>query len=508
MYPLIGMRRANPISFCLLLSWLLVGSVGYAQSVQDQLEQANKEQDPSKAVALYEAIIEKNPRLVDAYYGRAVMLTRLRQFTEALRDVNAALKLNSKHDTALAQRAYIHVQLDDYDRAAEDYQRAIKLDPQKAEYYSGLSYCLTKHNRLAEAERVAQKGIDLNRSSPYAYRNRGRARLYQGQADAAIADFETGMRLQHREPYRLYSDLGEAYEQKKMPEKALACYRQALSLNPDYVDAQVRQTILEQQLKVGSALPASTFAGRRVALVLGNSAYRSSAVGGLGGQPLNDAHAMQQRLSELGFDTQISTDATYAVMKKALDQFYQRAKGADVALLFYAGHGIEHAQTNYLLPTDVNLDPAQADSLNRRAISVTTIIDQLQDQQPRYCVIIMDACRDDPYATQPARSTVSVATAQQVQMPVVGARGFRAIRVESRIRNCCIALATAPGATARNGPNKNGYYTEALLRFMRRGQRLDDVFGDVRGEVMTQTRKTGFVQLPEFINRAIERMIL
>lgn len=500
------MKQTNLTSFFLLVGWLLSGSVCCAQTFQQQLEQADREPDPAKAIQFYGAIIRANPDSGEAYYGRAVVLTKTRRFAEALRDADQALKLNPTQDRALAQRAYIYVQLDDYDRAAEDYQKAIKLAPQQAEYYSGLSYCLTKHNRLNEAERVAQQGIDLNLSSPYAYRNRGRARLYQGKSDAAIADFETSLGLQHSQPFRLYTDLGEAYEQKKMPEKALACYRQALDLNPEYVDAQVRRTILEQQFKQGSTQPASTFSGRRVALVLGNSAYRSLAVGGLGGQPLNDAKAMQQRLNELGFDTQINTDATYAVMKKALNQFYERAKGADVALLFYAGHGIEHAQTNYLLPIDINLDPTQADSLNRRAVSVTTIIDQLQDQQPRYCVIIMDACRDDPYTVHPTRPTPATATAQEVKLE--GARGFRPIRVENRIRNCCIALATAPGATARNGPNKNGYYTEALLRFMRRGQRLDDVFSDVRGEVITQTRKTGFVQLPEFINRAIERMIL
>lgn len=504
MYPPYRLR-----TFYLFLPvWLLLVQTVFCQDVQQQLNRADKEPDAAKALGLYTAIIDANPNEAAGYYGRAVVRTKLRQFAEALKDANSALALSPTSTTALAQRAYIYVQLDDYDRASDDYRMAISLTPQQAEYYSGLSYCLAKHNRLSEAEQMAQQGIDLNRSSPYAYRNRGRARLYQGQTDAAITDFETSLRLQHGQPYRLYTDLGEAYEQKKQLEKALACYQQALKLNASYVDAQVRKTILEQQLKVGTTLPVSTFAGRRVALVLGNSNYQSGAVGGLGGQPINDATAMQQRLSELGFDVQASTDATYAVMKKALEQFYQRAKGADVALLFYAGHGIEHEQANYLLPVDINLDPAQADSLNRRAVSVTTIIDQLQDQQPRYCVIIMDACRDDPYTARPTLATMSPATATAVAAPIAGGRGFRPIRVESRIRNCCIALATAPGATARNGPNKNGYYTEALLRFLRRGQRLDDVFSDVRGEVISQTRKTGYVQLPEFINRAIERMIL
>ncbi len=207
-------------------------------------------------------------------------------------------------------------------------------------------------------------------------------------------------------------------------------------------------------------------------------------------------------------------------MTQALSAFYQDAKGADIALLFFAGHGIEHAQTNYLLPIDTNIDTSAVDNFSCRAISVTSVIDRLQDQQPRYCVIIMDACRNDPYkdqAAKPASVTPAGPPAKPAEETVsppdssallLKGRGFRPIRVESRIRNCCIALATAPGATARNGPRQNGYYTEALLRFMHQGQRLDDVFSDVRGEVITQTRKAGFVQLPEFINRAIDRMIL
>ncbi|RYC69189.1 caspase family protein [Spirosoma sordidisoli] len=499
-----------PLLPCLI--FLLAGSLAQAQTVQQLLDRADREPDPAQAVSLYTALLRAHPDVADAYYGRAVVLTKIGRFPEALRDANQALERTPTAVRALAQRAYIHVQLNDYDQAAADYRSAIRLSPQ-AEYYSGLSYCLTKHNRLDEAEQVAQQGIDLNRTSPYAYRNRGRARLHTGRTDMAIADFETSLRLQHAQPYRLYTDLGEAYEQKNMPEKALGCYRQALELNASYVDARVRKTILEQQLNVGSSLPVATFSGRRVALVLGNSAYLPASAGGLGdlrGQPVNDARAMRQRLTELGFTVQISTDVSYEAMRQTMEQFYKQAQGADVALLFYAGHGIEYAQTNYLLPVDIRFGgkpvavaqaggrgvvpeqpTGQADNAGIRAISVATVLDRLQDQQPRFCIIIMDACRTAPAGIQAELRP-----------------GFSPVRVENRIDNCYVASATAWGATASNGPNQNGYYTEALLKFMRRGQRFDDILAHTRGEVEARTSQTGSKQSPEFTNRAIERIIL
>lgn len=497
-----------------LAAWLL-GTLVWAQSpttAEAQLDRADRETDPRKALALYTALLQQHPNEAAIRYGRAVVYVQLNQYGEALADLNEVLQQTPNSAKALAQRAYLYAQLDDYDRAASDYQRAIDLQPTVATYYSGLSYCLTKHNRLDEARKIAQRGIDLDPTSPYAYRNRGRARLYGGQLDDAIADFQISLRLKHGQPHRLYTDLGEAYELKNDPATALTFYRKALALEPGYVDADVRKIRLERRSS-GEVAPTSTFAGRRVALVMGNTNYTDPAAQGLGQQPLNDARAMSRRLRTLGFSVDSCFDAGYVALNAALTRFYEQAKGADVALLFYAGHGAEHHQANYLLPTDIRLAALPAGGLGTMAVSVATIVDRLQHQQPNYCVIILDACRDDPFAADPpsppatSPRTAPPARPAQRDSLLVG-RGFRPIRVESRIRNCCIALATAPGATARNGPRQNGFYTEALLRFMQRGRRLDDVFADARGEVIAQTQRAGHPQFPEFINRTIDRMIL
>ncbi|GAA4409215.1 hypothetical protein GCM10023187_32190 [Nibrella viscosa] len=497
------------------------------RTLQQWMDLADRETDPQKAIGYYTEVLKLQPdhlTAAEAFNGLAVVrsLPAVRAYREAMDDVNQALRRNDKPAKYYAQRAYIFIQLSEYDRAALDYQQAIARAPDKADYYSGLSYCQTKHGRFDEAEATAQKGIGLDAQSPYAYRNRGRARLRKGQTDLAIADFQTSLNLKHGQPFRVYCDLGEAYEQKGDAQQALRFYQQALDLDSDYADALVGKRQLEQRLKIGGTapLPASNFTGRRVALVLGNSSYRY--VTSLDGQPANDAKAMEKRLRDLGFETLLSVDQTYEESGKILRQFYEKAAKADVALVFYAGHGIQYRGENYLMPVDCRLKTEEEISL--QAYSVTNLIDALQRQEPRYCIIIIDACRDDPFS-QPAgtpatggKPTADKVQHRSVQLPAADwqprpavpgvARGFRPIHVENRIKNCYVALATAPGATARNGPQQHGYYTAALLAHLKKGRRIDDVFRDVRNEVIEQTRKIGFSQQPEYLDRTVESLIL
>ncbi|RRB00102.1 caspase family protein [Larkinella rosea] len=516
----------------ILLAALVSLSLSFLQAqstrtAQQWMDLADQETDPQKALAYYKEVLKiqpDGPTAAEAYNGCAVMRSgpTVKAYREALEDIEQAIRRNEGPAKYYAQRAYIYVQLSEYDRAARDYEQAIRRAPAKADYYSGLSYCQTKHGRFDEAETTAQKGIDLDAKSPYAYRNRGRARLRKGQIDVAIADFQTSLQLKHGQLFRVYCDLGEAYEQKGDSQQALKYYQQALDRDPDFADALVGKRQLEQKLKTGggaSILPASNFTGRRVALVLGNSGYQY--INSLDGQPANDARSMEKRLTELGFETVLAVDLARDATEKMLREFYAKASKADVVLVFYAGHGVQHHGENYLLPIDIQLK--KAEDIELQAFSVTNLIDALQKQEPRYCIFIIDACRDDPFS-KPAGTVApvgannpdkekhrSVALPKGIEQPKPGqgmARGFRPIHVESRIRNCYVALATAPGATARNGPNQNGYYTSALLTHLKKGRRIDDVFRDVRSEVVKQTQKSGFSQQPEYIDRTVEYLIL
>lgn len=497
---------------------LLLSQTVYAQTLQDWVRQADKEQDPVKAEQFYTEALRINPNAEDALLGRAIVRGRLNRLQEGIEDISAAIGLTNKQPSYYGQRAYLLVQLSEYDAASSDYQQAIDLSPRDARYYSGLSYCRLKQNRLAEALSLSQKGIDLEPASPYSYRNRGRARLYSGKVDTAIEDFQRSLDRQHAEPYRVLTDFGEAYERKKEYARSADYYRQALAIKPGYSDAEIRllgltRNGLLNEKKVGSASSrpvltgtgASTFTGRRVALVIGNSEYLTIEPH-LQDQPIEDAKAIYSRLRDLGFTATIDTNTDAETLREGLNKFYEAASGADLVFFYFAGHGLQYNGSNYLLPTDIELYVSNPDSyvakLNSQALLVTTVIERLQKCNPRFCLIVLDACREDPLRkTQTLQPNGNRPNDHLTPSP------FVPIVVENFIRNCCVAQATAAGSRAWNGPGRNGCYTEALLRYLNRGSSLEKTLKQVRNDVLETSKKAGAEQRPEFLDQTTDDLI-
>ncbi|MEI7584474.1 caspase family protein [Runella sp.] len=473
-------------------------------SVLELITKADNELDAGKAEKLYSDILEINPNLPEAFCGRAIVRSKQEKWATALEDIDQAVALNRSESKYFAQRAYIQVQIAGYARALRDYQHAIELSPTRADYYSGLSYCQHKLGRYEEAEQTAQKGIDLDPKSPYSYRNRGRARLQKGKIEAAESDFNRSIALSHRQPWRLWSDLGDASFKKGQWKKAKESYEKSLQLKAEYPDALVGLQEVNKKM-LGIKPPSSTFSGKRVALLIGNSSYRY--INDLDGQPINDATQMEIKLKTLGFRTTLTKDVTYLQLMESLQKFYQQAKDADVVLVFYAGHGMEYRGGNYLLPINVHIT---SDSLDLTSVALNSLIDQVQLQNPQYCVFFLDACRTEP-PVEPISSRVQDAFKEFKQVAdslLRGHRGFKVVEVENRVKNCYIAMATAPNTTAQNGPRTNGYFTEGLLKYLQKGKRLDDALREVRSYVRAETQKAGSLQMPEDIDRTSEILIL
>ena len=507
--------------------WLLlvsgVGSALYAQTavektVQQLTNRADAEHDLAKAETYYTEALQLLPNADATLIGRAIVRGRLGRYQEGIADATAAIALVDTAARYYAQRAYLRVQISEYDLAAFDYARAIQLKPQEATYYSGLSYCRVKQNRLAEALTIAQRGIDLNPDSPYPYRNRGRAKLYSGKVDEAIADFQRSLDHQHGEAYRVLTDLGEAYERKKDYARASDYYTKALTLKPGYPDADVRQHGLVKQglllPKTNGSKPietnavASTFTGKRVALVIGNSDYLNIAPT-LQDQPINDAQAVHSRLRELGFSSIIETNAEEKTLRGKLTAFYEAATDADLVFFYFAGHGLQYNGANYLLPTDIEVHPTLPkrydEDLTKHAFLITTLIEQLQKKNPRFCIIVLDACREDPLKSGKTLATIASDGADGLTR--FTPPPFTPIVVENFIRNCCVAQATTAGSRAWNGPGRNGCYTEALLRHLKKGQTLEQALKRVRSEVLETSQKAGTLQRPEYLNQTTDDLI-
>ena len=219
-----------------------------------------------------------------------------------------------------------------------------------------------------------------------------------------------------------------------------------------------------------AAMPAE--AAKRVALVMGNSAYANAPALP---NPRNDAQAMSATLTELGFEVITGLDLDREGMEDAVDRFGIAAEGADLALVFYAGHGIQVAGENYALPIDARL---QSERDLRRAMPLSWLV-QEAGRAGSLGLVILDACRNNPLAEEMKRGMGST------RAFAVG-RGLA--RLEDAPSNTLIAYATSADATADDGSGQNSPYTTALLEHIRTpGLEVRQLFGRVRDTVMGET---------------------
>jgi uncharacterized caspase-like protein len=221
----------------------------------------------------------------------------------------------------------------------------------------------------------------------------------------------------------------------------------------------------------------SAHAERRVALVIGNSAYKS--VPRLT-NPVNDASLVGGMFKKAGFDTvDVKLDLSVVDMRKALREFGGKAREADVAVIYYAGHGIELDGNNYLIPTDAALE-TDTDVFDE-AFPLDRVLFAIEPAK-QLRLVILDACRDNPFAKTMKRTVASRA---------IG-RGLA--KVEPTSPNTMIAFAAKAGSTASDGDSKNSPFAAALVeRLPTPGLDLRKAFGFVRDDVL---KTTGYKQEP------------
>ena len=188
----------------------------------------------------------------------------------------------------------------------------------------------------------------------------------------------------------------------------------------------------------------SASAENRLALVIGQSAYRS--VPALP-NPANDARAVTQLLTDSGFEVSTAADLSQGQMREAVSDFAGKvaAKGADtVALVFYAGHGLQIDGENFLVPIDI--DPKREADIPIQAVRLNDILNTLTSVPSKMRILMLDACRNNPFPElKTAGSGLAIVDAK------VGAPGT------------FLSFSTSPGAVAEDGSGSNSPYTNALL---------------------------------------------
>jgi len=210
--------------------------------------------------------------------------------------------------------------------------------------------------------------------------------------------------------------------------------------------------------------PATSTASKRIALVIGNGAYtRAPQLK----NPPNDARDMAATLKALGFDVTSGTNVNQREMKRLVREFGQKLKAGGSGLFYYAGHGVQSKGRNYLIPVDADIQ-SEAE-VEDSGVDIGLVLNFMDDAQNGLNIVILDACRNNPFARSFRSATDGLA---QVDAPT----------------GTLIAYSTAPGRVASDGTGQNGLYTSELLKQMRvPGLTATEMFMRVRAEVMKQT---------------------
>jgi uncharacterized caspase-like protein len=237
--------------------------------------------------------------------------------------------------------------------------------------------------------------------------------------------------------------------------------------------------------------------GKRIALVIGNSAYENLT--GLT-NPNNDATDIAAKLKTLKFEVLLGTDATYAKMAALLQEFKAKVTREHVALVFYAGHGVTVNRESFLLPIDtpdaIEVDDKgelRGDAANRAMMSMASVLAPLEAS--KIGIVFLDACRNSATDVGLGMTVRMVSLGQQTRsVPVIRGTGSMEVKPSAYSAGVFRAYATQLNNVASDGAGRNSPFTKALLKHMgTRGIIIQELMIRVRKSVMEDT---GNQQIP------------
>ena len=246
-------------------------------------------------------------------------------------------------------------------------------------------------------------------------------------------------------------------------------------LAADLEASRKKQQEMEEQLRVAQAAPApnirpaqSVQTERRVALVIGNAAYKVNPLK----NPVNDSNDMARSLRAVGFDVIEANNTTLVAMREATRRFADKLANSDVGLVYYSGHGVEVKGKNYLIP--VNADIKREYEVVDQAFDASQFLEMMDSirgpNNKRVNILLVDACRNNELQRSWRSTNTGLA-----RMDAPG--------------GTFISFATAPGRVAADGVGRNSPYTKHLLQALKQpNMPIEQVFKVVRRNVMDETK--------------------
>jgi tetratricopeptide (TPR) repeat protein len=471
---------------------ILLGMTGTAPSAWAQEPPAAvcRQGQPTDAVAACTGILARKDLSPEV---RALTLTnranahsKLKDLDSALVDFDAAIKLNPKLAAAHNLRGVVLRHRGEYEQAIESYNVAISLQPQTAVFYSNRAIAYRWKRDYDKAMLDLEAALKLNPKPSVPYNERAMSHRIRREFAKALADHAEAIRLAPT-AWQPYSSRGFTHEARNDLRSALADLRKAQEMSKaDEITRGIKRiegklaklaaqppSTPSQTANPGGALPAVAVAGAaaRVALVIGNGNYR--AVGPLP-NPQNDAGAVSKALNAVGFTVVLAHDLSREQFASVLKDFSAMADNAEWAVVYYAGHGIELGGNNYLVPVDAKFTSDRDVSLE--AVTLEQVVQSVEGAS-KLRLVILDACRDNPFAQKMIRSSGSRS---------VG-KGLGNIEPEG---TTLVAYAAKHGQTAEDGTGRNSPYASALVRNIQTpGLEINQVFRRVHDEVLAATGK-------------------
>ncbi|MBI5261145.1 MAG: caspase family protein [Bradyrhizobium sp.] len=472
--------------------------------------------------------IRADPKISSHHVQRAIILERLDRFSEARTELDTAVQFDPGNQNAWINRAILWARYGDFEQALADYDRAETAGGSQTWYaLSGrarLAYVVGEPQRaFADWTRAAETSPLPMLAAQFHVRAGNLARDYLKDLDKALHAY--GRALAVLPTYaQAVIERGLAYERSKRFDEAASEYRKAGDMtrtNPmdkaTYDYSLFRLEVLRARLsrRAGDPLPPNIDVlsrsasigkqqGRRIALVIGNAAYANVP-------PLmnsdRDAESVGAALSEAGFaQVTVGRDLDRNQLEASLQQFAREAAGADWAVIYYAGHGIEVDGVNYAIPVDASMDTLR--DAPSHAISIDQMVAAVGPAKHLH-MIVLDACRDDPFVQQAHRiaarkrtfdkSTDTALDQLLARRKEIGG-GLAGLKTEHL--NMVALYSTQPGEVTLDGDEFNSPFTRALLKNLPTPNLdLRSFFDRVRDEVTNGTQGR---QRPAFNGRLRE----
>ncbi len=469
------------------------------------------------AIADYNEAIRLDPGFAFPYNGRGDAYYDKGEFDRAISDYSEVIRLAPTLAAPYNNRALAWRDKGELDRALEDANEALRRDPKNVAVYSTRGEIWRMKGDLDRALADQDEAIRLDSQSPLPFVTRGDTYRYRGEFNRALADYDQALRVMP-DYIPAFVGRGLTFEKQGDLTRARVEFEKALNSRSEFrgdnaasdleaararlaaFDSGVPQPVIPPApsrvtsadsiptpaVTVPAAVPAAIAPGRRVALVIGNAAYRNANVLM---NPEHDAAVIAASLRAVGFESvTLLDDATRDKMISALRTFANQSSKADWAVVYYSGHGMEVFGTNYLVPVDARL------AIDRDVSAEAVALDQVMtsvDGAKKLKLILLDACRTNPFLAQMRRTAsldVGVASASTAGGTVAVRsvdRGLGEIRVSG---GTLVVYAAKHGQTALDGQNGNSPFAIAIVqRIATPNVEINKLFRLVRDDVMEAT---------------------